>query len=101
MTLDQPQAPAFVAPQVRLERRDDGIRLLHSAIQLDDDYARCSGEWLEHWAREAPDRVWLAERDAQAQEGGQEEWNELTYGEARRRVVALYSDTPATAVITL
>ncbi|PMR67450.1 feruloyl-CoA synthase [Halomonas heilongjiangensis] len=82
-TLDQLPAPAFIAPRVRLERRDDGTRLLHSAISLGDDYARCSGEWLEHWAREAPDRVWLAERDARGA------WNTLTYGEARRRVIAI------------
>ncbi|MDI5983880.1 feruloyl-CoA synthase [Halomonas sp. M4R5S39] len=82
-TLDQPQAPAFTAPQVRLERRGDGTLLLHSAISLNDDYARCSGEWLEHWAREAPDRVWLAERDTRGA------WNKLTYGEAHRRVVAI------------
>ncbi|GEK48959.1 feruloyl-CoA synthase [Bisbaumannia pacifica] len=84
-TLDHSHAPAFTAPRVRLESRDDGSQLLHSAIPLSNAYARCSGEWLEHWAREAPERVWLAERDAQGQ------WVELTYGEARRRVVAIAS----------
>lgn len=84
-TLDQPQSPSYLEPRVRLEPRDDGTQLLESAIPLGDDYARCSGEWLEHWAREAPDRVWLAERDARG------EWNMLTYGEARRRVLAIAS----------
>jgi feruloyl-CoA synthase len=44
---------------------------------------RCTGEWLEHWARETPDAPALAERDGS---GG---WRLLTWGEVRREVGAL------------
>ncbi|MFG6176859.1 feruloyl-CoA synthase [Halomonas sp. THAF12] len=84
-TLEPSAAPSFTEPRVRLEVREDGTQLLDSAIPLADDYARCSGEWLEHWAHEAPNRVWLAERD------GESGWCELTYGEAHRRVTAIAS----------
>lgn len=73
----------FEEPVVLIEARSDGTRILRSGIPLPDNYARCVGEWLEHWARSAPDSLFLAERDA----GGQ--WIKLTYGEARRRVVAI------------
>ncbi len=74
--------PDFMDPQIRLEHRDDGSQLMNSEVHL-GTYDRCSGEWLEHWAREAPDRAWLAERD------GQGNWQRLTYGEARCRVIAI------------
>ncbi|MBD3896772.1 feruloyl-CoA synthase [Halomonas sp. ML-15] len=84
-TLDPTHASSSAPPQVHLEHRDDGSQLLYSTIPLGDDYARCCGEWLEHWARETPDRLWLAER------APQDAWRELTYGEARRRVIAIAS----------
>ncbi|MBT0963477.1 feruloyl-CoA synthase [Denitromonas iodatirespirans] len=84
---DQPPSQAgermFVEPVVMIEARSDGTRVLRSGIPLPDNYGRCVGEWLEHWAREAPERVFLAER------GGDGRWVELRYGEARRRVVAI------------
>jgi feruloyl-CoA synthase len=43
-------------------------------------YARCIGEWVEQWARDTPDAVALAERDAS---GG---WRRLRYGELREAV---------------
>src|SRR3954452_23959130 len=42
------------------------------------------GVLLRRWAREVPDRVFLAERGA-----GQDEWVELTWGEASRRAGAV------------
>lgn len=71
----------FARPVVEVEARADGSRILRSGIPLPDNYARCVGEWLEHWARAEPDALFLAERD------GEGEWRKLTYGEARRRVV--------------
>ena len=44
------------------------------------DFARCAGEFLEHWAREAPDRPFLLERSA----GGG--WRGLSYGEMLEQV---------------
>jgi feruloyl-CoA synthase len=69
----------FADPKVNLERRADGSLILSSAIAL-SGYARCIGEYLEHWADAAPERPFLVERDAPG------EWQTLTYAEARRRV---------------
>ncbi|MBK5913103.1 feruloyl-CoA synthase [Rhodocyclus purpureus] len=73
----------FAAPHVLIEARDDGTRILRSGIPLADNYARCVGEWLEHWARQEPERLFLAQRDAAGA------WVRLSYGEARRRVLAI------------
>jgi len=73
----------FARPVVNIEARPDGSRVLRSGIQLPDSYARCVGEWLEHWARDTPERLFLAERNAAG------EWDRVSYGEARRRVVAI------------
>jgi len=43
------------------ERRADGSILLRSATPL-QHHARCVGDWLEHWARQTPERVFLGER---------------------------------------
>ena len=43
-------------------------------------YARCIGEYLEHWGSTTPQRLFLAERTADGA------WRELTYGEALARV---------------
>ena len=43
-------------------------------------YARCVGEWLERWARETPDALALAERDASG-----EGWRRLDYRAAAPR----------------
>ena len=75
----------FARPRIDVEARPDGSRVLRSAQALPQSYARCVGEWLEHWARAAPERLFLAERDAAG------EWERVTYGEARRRVVAIAS----------
>ena len=50
----------FVDPTVILEARPDGSRLFSSAHPLPATYARCTGEWLERWAKEGADRVFLA-----------------------------------------
>ena len=49
-------------------------------------FARCVGDWLEQWAREAPDTVFLAERA-----GADLPWTKLTYRDALRRVRAAAS----------
>ena len=73
----------FARPVVNIEARPDGSRILRSGIPLPDSYARCVGEWLERWARDTPERLFLAERNAAG------EWHRVSYGEARRRVVAI------------
>jgi len=67
-------APRFAPAAVEVERRPDGSTLLRSPQRL-GGYARAVGEWLVHWAGQAPDRVFLAERAGDA-------WRRLTYREA-------------------
>ena len=45
-------ADLFAAPSVVLETRPDGSRRMRSAIALPASSLRCSGEWLERWARD-------------------------------------------------
>jgi len=60
--------------RVDVERRADGAVLLRSPRKL-DGHARAVGEWLVRWAREAPDRTFLAERSGDA-------WRKIGYREA-------------------
>ncbi len=77
--------PMFTEPLVLIEARADGTRILRSGIPLPDSYARCVGEWQEHWARVTPERMFLAQRGADGA------WIEVSYGEARQRVVRIAS----------
>ena len=71
----------FLAAQVELERRADGTLVLRSPVPL-APYARCLGEFLERWAKEKPDQIYLAQRDG-------DEWRTLTYSETLKRVRAI------------
>ncbi len=64
----------FAPAAVEVERRADGAQVLRSPQAL-APYARCLGEHLERWAREAPERVFLAERAGAV-------WRRLTFAEA-------------------
>ena len=64
----------FASPQVKVEQRADGTTLVRSPQPL-GPYARAVGEWLMRWAREAPDRPFIAER---AGDG----WRKITYRDA-------------------
>ena len=55
---------------------DDGSFVLRSPEPL-QPYARCIGEWLDHWAAQTPDAPAFAER---TREGP---WRRLTWGETR------------------
>lgn len=71
---------AALAPRqtVRTDLPGGGFVLRHpEPLQ---PYARCIGEWLEHWSLVTPDAVFLAERDAA---GG---WRRLTYRQVRDAV---------------
>lgn len=73
---------AQLAPaQVLRELRADGSFILKSPEPL-QAYARCVGEWLEHWAVQAPDRAYLAERRGSG-------WFSLSYAQVRQRVGSL------------
>jgi feruloyl-CoA synthase len=80
--VDFPHLAARLAPaEVIFEPRDNGEFVLRSPQAL-QPYARCIGEWLEYWARERPEQVYLAERF----NGG---WHRMTYREVRQRVGSL------------
>jgi feruloyl-CoA synthase len=70
----------FATPEIVAERKADGSIWLRSAAPL-QSYARCVGDWLEHWAHETPDSIFLAERAS-----ADAPWTRLTYREARQRV---------------
>jgi feruloyl-CoA synthase len=72
-------ARLFAPVAVELERRADGAMLLRSTVAL-EPHARCINEYLVHWARVAPDRVFLMERGADGR------WSGVTYGETLSRV---------------
>lgn len=79
---DFPNHSVRLAPaEVIFQARDNGEFVLSSPQPL-QPYARCIGEWLERWARERPDQVYLAERH----NGG---WHRMTYREVRQRVGSL------------
>jgi feruloyl-CoA synthase len=73
----------FVAPEVDVERRDDGTLILSSPRTL-LEHDRHIGQALRRAADESPDTVFLAERpDSASVEGG---WRTVTYAEMRRRI---------------
>ena len=69
----------FAPKEVVVHYRADGAILLRSPLSL-IGVAGNMADYLEQWAAEAPDRVFLAQRAA---DGG---WDELTYAVAWRRV---------------
>src|SRR5260221_8047226 len=73
----------FAAPDIAIERCDDGSCVLRSRQAL-LPYPRVLGESLAHWARVAPDRVFLAERDGDG-------WRRVSYGEAWQAARAIGS----------
>lgn len=73
----------FAPKRVQVQRRSDGCVLLRSPIEL----TGCADnivDYLEWWAAEAPDRVFLAQRAADG-----EGWRTLSYAEAWRQVQAV------------
>ena len=72
---DAPLRPiSFGDPAVTIDRRDDGTIYLRPKIALDEYPARLTDR-LHHWAREQPNRIFMAERDS----GGG--WRQITYAQ--------------------
>src|SRR5258705_3854751 len=76
---DHPEA-LFATPEIVAERRADGSILLKSATPL-QHHARWVGDWLEQWARQTPERIFLGERSSV-----EAPWTTLTYKDALRQV---------------
>jgi feruloyl-CoA synthase len=72
-------SPTFAEPKVQLEHRLDDALLLRSALPL-GEYPRSVGEYLEQWARRAPERPFLLERSVSG------DWKGINYGEALAQV---------------
>jgi len=53
--------PALAPPRIRAHAAPDGCLILKSEMEL-EPYEASLGRLLRRWAREAPDRVFLAER---------------------------------------
>ena len=69
----------FATPKTVAEHRADGGIVLRSPARLRDS-ARCIGDWLEQWARQTPDAIFLAERG-----NADAPWTTVTYAQALRQ----------------
>ena len=65
---------SFGTPAVTVDRREDGTIYLRPKAQLSDYPVRLTDR-LHHWAKAAPDRVFMAERNAARG------WRQISYGE--------------------
>ncbi|MDO9337094.1 MAG: feruloyl-CoA synthase [Caulobacter sp.] len=85
--MDGSQTPApfrdarYAPRRLDVERRDDGAIVLTNPTPWSDRFLTTTAA-LDHWAGEAPDRVWLAERDGDG-------WRTVTYARAHAQVSAL------------
>jgi feruloyl-CoA synthase len=68
--------------QASVERRADGSTVLRSTEALGEYPARLT-DWLEHWARVAPERSFVARRDAAGQ------WQHIRYAQMLGRAQAV------------
>ncbi|MCA1451832.1 AMP-binding protein [Bradyrhizobium sp. BRP22] len=68
---------------IAVERREDGAIILKSRIPL-GPYETHIPASLAKWAREVPERTWLAQRT-----GPERHWRKLSYADAKRAVDAL------------
>jgi feruloyl-CoA synthase len=79
---DVPLRPVrFFSPEVELIRWPDGSLRMRSVESLGDYNSRV-GEWLDHWAREAPARTFIVEQTPTGERA-------IDYGEARKSVLLL------------
>jgi feruloyl-CoA synthase len=82
------EKPAFrkiewLKRDIAVDRRADGTVVLKSRIPL-QTYEKHIPASLAKWAKQAPERIWLAQRG-----GPDRQWRKVSYGEAKRTVDAL------------
>ncbi len=70
--------PRYAPKQLDVERRLDGTTILHNPTPIISPFSTVA-EALPYWAKEAPQRIWLAERHGK-------DWRTLDYREAHRQV---------------
>jgi feruloyl-CoA synthase len=71
----------YAPKRLEIERRADGEMLLSNPTPYATRFQTMTAA-LGHWAAQAPDRVWLAERSGEG-------WRTLTFGEAHAQVEAI------------
>ena len=71
----------FFAPEVDLSRRPDGAWLMRSVDPL-ENYDQRVGDWLDFWARQAPERIFIVEQTNDGE-------RTVRYAQARDRALAL------------
>lgn len=76
------KALTFAARELSIERRTDGTLILSSPLELGKCDWRIT-DFLPSWAHSVPDRIFLAQRNANGK------WDEITYGEAWSQVQAV------------
>jgi Acyl-CoA synthetases (AMP-forming)/AMP-acid ligases II len=76
------KALTFAARELSIERRTDGTLVLSSPLELGKCDWRIT-DFLPSWAHSVPDRMFLAQRNANGK------WDEITYGEAWSQVQAV------------
>lgn len=81
-TRRDPSEALFATPSVVADRQADGSIVLKSTVPLRES-ARCVGDWLEHWARQTPDGIFLGDRA-----GVDAPWQTVTYKDALAQVRA-------------
>lgn len=74
----QTRLPQLAKPDVILSPLNENSFTLESSIPL-QPYSRCVGEWLEHWAQQKPNQIFLGEP---AGDG----WRKLSYSEVRKQI---------------
>jgi len=79
MTESPLRAVRLWEPDIDWERRDDGSILVWQNGKLGAYPPRISDR-IHHWAEQAPDRTWMAER------GPSGEWERVSYAEMLARV---------------
>jgi feruloyl-CoA synthase len=77
---DNDAGALFATPRIVAEHRADGSIWLRSITKL-EPHARCIGDWLEHWARQNPHRIFLGERSSP-----DAPWSTVSYGDALAQV---------------
>lgn len=75
-------AVELAQPSLEIERRGNGEIILRSGTPL-ARHANQIGDYLQHWARTAPTRTFLAERDAAGA------WRHLSFGDAAEAADAI------------
>lgn len=80
--MDAPALDWLAPAQTEKEDRADGSFVLRSKQKL-QPYARCIGDWVEHWAQATPDSIVLAER------AGDGQWRTLSWQQLRTQLGAV------------